>query len=168
MNTRLFRKRVRGMFVLSFKASRRKIAAVCGVLLLAVVVGSAVLIGRGTAAASAKAGASLAASSNEERVSYLQSFGWEVEGEPAEIVEVAIPTEFNEVYQNYNNIQKKQGFDLTDYKGKKCKRWTYTVTNYPDVPEGVKANLLTCGDKIIGGDICSTEMDGFMHGFEKN
>ncbi len=156
------------MFVLSFKASRRKIAAVIGVLVLAVVVGTAVVIGQGTAAASAKAGASLAASTNEERVAYLQSFGWEVETEPAEIVEVAIPTEFNEVYQNYNNIQKKQGFDLTDYRGKKCKRWTYTVTNYPDGQTGVRANLLTCNDKIIGGDISSTEMGGFMHGFEKS
>lgn len=107
----------------------------------------------------------LSAENNEQRIRYLKQFGWEVSEEPSEIVEVAIPTEFNEVYEKYNIIQKKQGFDLMPYRGKTVKRWTYDVTNYPDNRPHVKANLLVYDNKIIGGDICSLELDGFMHGF---
>lgn len=108
----------------------------------------------------------LAAENNEQRINYLKQFGWEVKNEPSEIVEVAIPTEFNDVYEKYNVIQKKQGFDLSAYRGKSVKRWTYDVTNYPDNRQNVKANILVYEDKVIGGDICSLELDGFMHGFQ--
>lgn len=103
--------------------------------------------------------------SNAERIAYLKTFGWTVEEEACEIVDVAIPTEFNEVYQNYNAIQKEQGFDLKEYRGKLVRRYTYVVKNYPDHPENVRANLLVYNNQIIGGDICSLELDGFLHGF---
>ena len=63
-------------------------------------------------------------------------------------------------------MQKKQGLDLEKYKGKTAKRYSYVVTNYPGVPEGVRANMVVYNDKIIAGDICSLELDGFMHGFQ--
>ena len=52
------------------------------------------------------------------------------------------------------------------FRGKTVKRWTYDVTNYPDNRPNVKANILVYDNKIIGGDICSLELDGFMHGFQ--
>lgn len=103
--------------------------------------------------------------SNTQRIEYLKSFGWEVEEEACEIIEVIIPNEFNDVYNNYNKIQKLQGFNLEEYKGKAVKRYTYKVLNYPGKPENIRANILLYGNKIIGGDICSIELDGFMHGF---
>ena len=106
------------------------------------------------------------AATNEERLAFLSHFGWEVESDPAEIVGLIIPSEFNEIYENYNAMQKKQGLDLEKYKGKTAKRYSYVVTNYPGVPEGVRANMVVYNDKIIAGDICSLELDGFMHGFQ--
>jgi len=111
---------------------------------------------------------SLGVKSNEERINFLSQFGWEVNPEPLEIVEVHIPETFNSTYENYNTIQKKQGLDLSKYKGKSCNRFTYQVLNHKDSPKGTRANILVYKNKVIGGDICSVELDGFMHGFSQN
>ncbi|MCI8501819.1 MAG: DUF4830 domain-containing protein [Oscillospiraceae bacterium] len=102
---------------------------------------------------------------NEQRVAFLEYFGWKVVSDPTEVSEVAIPAEFDEVYQNYNAIQKQQGLDLEGYKGKTVQRFAYLITNYPDGKTNVYAHLLVCDNVIIGGDVASTELDGFMHGF---
>ena len=136
------------------------------------VIGIAVIIiacsmGRGEATQTA-AGYSLLAETEEQRAQFLAQYGWEIAAEPSEICEVIIPAEFNEVYQTYNAIQKQQEMDLSRYKGKRVKRWTYQVTNYPDHPENVFANLLISNGKVIGGDISSSELGGFMHGFDRS
>lgn len=105
------------------------------------------------------------AKTNQQRVEFLSQFGWTVQEEPDEILEVVIPKEFDEVYQQYNEIQKAQGCDLEKYAGKRCKRYSYNITNYPDHPENIHGNLIVYNGKIIGGDVCSLELDGFMHGF---
>lgn len=101
---------------------------------------------------------------NEDRVAFIRQFGWEIEEEPIEIMEAVIPEQLDEVYEKYNAIQKEQGFDLSRYCGKKLKRYTYTVTNYPGQSEFVEVNLLIYQDTVVGGDVCSTALDGFMHG----
>lgn len=112
-------------------------------------------------------GKNTAAKTNEQRMEFIGSFGWEVAAEPVEVMEVIIPKEFDEVYQEYNSIQKHQGCDLAGYAGKRCKRYSYEVINYPGQPENVRINLLVLNNKIIGGDVCSVEAGGFMHGFTK-
>lgn len=107
----------------------------------------------------------VAAKTNEDRVAYIQSFGWEVAPEPAEVQEVIIPEEFDAVYTDYNTMQKVQGYDLEKYAGKRCKRYSYIITNYPDCTDEVRCNILVSGDRVVGGDVCSTMQDGFMHGF---
>lgn len=111
----------------------------------------------------------LRASNAEERIAYLAQFGWSVEGEPEEVKEIIIPAEFDEVYENYNKLQLEQGFDLTKYMSKRVKKWTYTVTNYPGYENKscIRATMLISDGKVIGGDICSVELNGFMHGFVK-
>ncbi len=156
------------MFILSMKMTQRRVLAALSVLLALSVFFTIFLSAQGISAEVSSNGkkiTDLAAENNEQRIGYLKQFGWEVSAEPSEIVEVAIPTEFNDVYEKYNVIQKKQGFDLSPYRGKTVKRWTYDVTNYPDNRPNVKANLLVYENKVIGGDICSLELDGFMHGF---
>ncbi len=101
----------------------------------------------------------------EERQRFIASFGWTVPAAPEEVKEVLIPREFDEVYIQYNNLQKKQGCDLHKYRGKRCVRYTYKVENYPGEKEGVRLNLLVYNEKIIGGDVMSVRLDGFMHGF---
>lgn len=155
------------MFVVSMKTSKKKLLLFAGILIM-VVAGCFLLFGRGgdEAQAVSKFGKyNLSASDNAERMSFLSQFGWQVKEEPLEICEIVLPAQFNETYQSYNEIQKQQGLDLSRYAGKTCKRWTYEVTNYPEQPEGVHANLLIIDGKVIGGDISSTQLNGFMHGF---
>lgn len=101
---------------------------------------------------------------NEERIAFLQSFGWQVEAAATEQREVMIPAEFDDVYQNYNAMQQAQGFDLAPYAGEIVTQYKYHVTNYPGETE-VFATLLVYGRVILGGDLACAEVDGFMHGF---
>ncbi|MBQ8509065.1 MAG: DUF4830 domain-containing protein [Clostridia bacterium] len=103
----------------------------------------------------------------EDRIAFLRQFGWEVEAVPLEEVEVTIPAEFDKVYQSYNELQRKQGFDLTGYMKKNVMRYTYKITNYPDYTGDVYANFLVYKNKVIGGDVCSADSNGFIHGLDR-
>lgn len=111
----------------------------------------------------------LKAADHSERMSFISQFGWEVSEEPTEVREVIIPETFDDVYTKYNEIQLKQGFDLSSYAGMRVKRWTYAVKNYAGFEDKdcIRINLLICDGNVIGGDVCSVELDGFMHGFSK-
>lgn len=107
-----------------------------------------------------------AGGSDAERVGFLARFGWEVSDTPIETQEVLIPQEFDRVYTPYNELQLAQGFDLTPYRGMTVTRVTYAVLNYPGGAQEVRADLLVSQGKIIGGDVCSVALGGFMHGFD--
>lgn len=102
---------------------------------------------------------------NEDRVNFLSQFGWQVNAEPEEVADVVIPAEFDKVFAGYNEIQKGQALDLSKYKKKSMSRYTYVVTNYPEYEGKVYANILVYRNKVVGGDICSANIDGFIHGF---
>ena len=111
---------------------------------------------------------SMTINSSEKVLQFISSLGWEVDTNPVEIRDVVIPEVFDDIYNSYNQIQISQGFDLQKYAGRKVKRWTYIIRNYPDTkPEEdyIRINVLVCDEKIIGGDVCSIKLDGFMHGF---
>ena len=103
---------------------------------------------------------------NEDRIGFLSQFGWTVEENFLEEVNVTIPNEFDKVYVGYNDIQKQQGLDLSKYKNKDVKRYTYKITNYPDYEGIVYANLLVYRGRVIGGDICSADVNGFVCTFD--
>ena len=162
------------MFMMSFRLKKTALLYGGLVALLAVVVGIGL---RSTGGVTVEAGAQasqtesavkvkkVTGKTNEDRLRFIHSFGWEVNEEPAEIMEVIIPSKFDEVYETYNSIQKKQGLDLKSVAGKRCRRFSYEVTNYPGAQGAVRINLLIYKNKIIGGDVCSLEADGFIHGF---
>lgn len=155
------------MFILSMKMSRKKLIGIMFAIVV-VVAGSIFLIGNSIATETDETvgdAVSLSAKDTEEIITFLQHYGWSVETNPNEIVEVAVPTEFNDVYTQYNAIQKKQGFDLEQFKGMRVKRYGFVVKNYPDKPDNMRANVLVSNQKIIGGDICSIELEGYIHGF---
>lgn len=107
----------------------------------------------------------VSASTDEERRSYLASYGWETAKEYEE-KELTIPESWNQVYADYNEIQINQGFDLSDYKGERVTLYTYTVTNYDDESQVIVADMLVSDGVLIGGDICNTSADnGFLVGF---
>ncbi len=103
------------------------------------------------------------------QIKYINNLGYTVKTEPDSVTEIMIPEEFDDVYSNYNELQKQAMSDLTPYKGCKVKKWSYTVTNYPDYQnkDCIKINLLTYNNRIIGGDVCSVEIGGFMTGLIK-
>ena len=145
------------MFICSVKMSKRRLALAGAAILLAILIGVGVAL-------SGKAEPQHDGGDNAARVAFLASFGWSGPEEPAETAEVAIPAEFGQVYENYNRLQQSQGFDLTPYKGKTATRYTYTITNFPE-QEDMQAHLLVYENRIIGGDLSSPRLDGFMCGF---
>ena len=105
--------------------------------------------------------------SDEDRANFLAQFGWKVSSTPVETAEIVIPEEFDKIFSGYNEIQKRQGLDLSKYKKKTVTRYTYEVTNYEGEQGKVYANVIVYRNKVIGGDICSANVKGFIHGFEK-
>lgn len=101
----------------------------------------------------------------EDRLVFIRSFGWQIKEEPVQVEEVLIPESFDGVYEEYNDIQKEQGLDLTKNAGRLCTKYTYEITNYPTGEKGVLINLLVYKGTVIGGDVMSPKLDGFMHGF---
>lgn len=104
----------------------------------------------------------------EDRVGFLSQFGWSVSGAPVEVAEVRVPEEFDKIFAGYNEIQKRQGLDLSKYKGKELSRYTYEISNYEGATGKVYANILVYRNKVVGGDICSADTGGFIHGFDKS
>ncbi|MCR5635982.1 MAG: DUF4830 domain-containing protein [Clostridiales bacterium] len=155
------------MFIISFKTTAKKVFITLGVVLLVCCVALAIsVLGSGQPEAAQCAGKnySLLADDNKSRTDFLRQFGWETGDDPVSYKTVTIPFTFNDVYENYNKIQLSQGLDLTPYKGKQCESYTYQISNYPYDGE-VYANMLIYNGCVIGGDICSFELDGFMYGF---
>ena len=145
------------MLIFTTRFSKKK--AVLAVLLLGAVIAAVILfLGRG-AAEEAPAPQLL---TNEDRVSYLQSMGWEVAPEPVETLQFLLPDHLEEPYLSYNELQGAQGFDLSPCCGKQLSRFTYTVSNYPGRPEGVQLNLYTCEDRPVAGDILCAGANGFQ------
>jgi len=97
---------------------------------------------------------------------FLEQFGWTVEQAPLETITIRIPMEFDKVMHSYNELQKHQGLDLSKYRDKEVTRYTYRVTNYPDYSGTVYANVILYKNKVIGGDICSSDVTGFIGGFQ--
>ena len=100
-------------------------------------------------------------------MAYLEQYGWTVDPEPAAVEELLIPETFDETYAQYLDLQASQGFDLTKYCGKRVKRYAYTITNYPTGETGVQAGLLVYKNTVIGGEVLSSQLDGFIHGLAR-
>ena len=104
-------------------------------------------------------------SGNDGRVQFLKDFGWEVVTSPTQTGQVKIPQDTTEVFDRYNNLQKSQGYDLSNYAGKNVMRYVYEVRNYPGATQPVYATLLVYKDKVIGGDVTDTAAKGHIRGF---
>ena len=107
-----------------------------------------------------------AVSDNDARVNFLKGFGWEVTTSPVESSQVKIPSETSPVFERYNNLQKRQGYDLSKFAGKKVMRYVYKVSNYPGATEPVYATLLIYKNEIIGGDVTDSAPNGQIRGFK--
>ena len=153
------------MFIFTAKLRWGRIAAVlaAGLVLCFVLVGSARRLGPPATTASAVV-STQKLSNNEDRVAYLAGLGWQVDPDPIAVEELIVPKEFSDSYTNYLQLQADQGFDLTEYAGKRIKRYTYAVNNYPTGEKNVQVSLLMFRHRVIGGDVLSNQPGGFLHG----
>ena len=151
------------MFVMTAKVNKKKIIlalAAAAVLIVMLIM----IFGGGGEASTQTAAPSI--STNEGRIKFLNSFGWEVASSPTESGQVKIPDASSEVFNRYNALQKSQGYDLSRYAGKAVMRYVYKVKNYPDATEPVYATLLIYKDQVIGGDVTDTGAKGVIRGFK--
>ncbi len=105
----------------------------------------------------ANASVNISCGTEEERREYLADFGYELGEESSK--QITVPEEFNEVYEKYNEIQKEQGFNLENYRGRQAVVYTYGVTNY-EGNGSVVADLMVCDGALIGADLCDPSADG--------
>lgn len=141
-----------------------KTKAVVILILLAVVLIAAVII-CGPASGFLCIGEAIDVSTSEGRIEYLSSLGWCVDKSSETEAEVTLPKTFDGAVADYAAMQSEQGFEFTSYGGCKCMQYSYIVTNYGD-GSTVYATLFVKGGRVIGGDIHSADIGGFMHGIK--
>lgn len=97
----------------------------------------------------------------QQRISYIESFGWDAGITRVDVKEIRIPVDFDEVYEEYNAIQRQQGFDLRRYRAHSVRQYTYEISRTDDDPVPMLAHLLVENGVIIGADITSAQAGGF-------
>ena len=143
------------------KLTKTKVLVVICIVLIPLLIFSATYLNKNN-----KLPVCVEAKTNEQRIAFLKQFDWQVDKAYETVKDTVIPSEFDDVYKAYNNIQLSQGFDLQEHKGERVKLYNLKINNYPQNSEYVFATLLVKNGEIIGGDIHSTELNGFMHGFK--
>ena len=135
--------------------TRGVLAAILGIIVLTALLGGLFC----TAISDNKNG-----DTNRHRMEFVNSIGCVVDEDSATSKSIVIPVEFNETYQNYNLLQNRAGFDLSEYKGCEVTVYTYRVLSYGsfDKKDEAQLNLIVYNGRIIGGDISTVRIDGVM------
>ena len=149
------------MLVMTAKVDMKKIVMVLAAVVAAI---AALILLFGGGDAEPTAAPSLA--TNEGRVKFLTDQGWDVVVSPVETSQVKVPDKSSDVFSRYNALQKSQGYDLSQYAGKKVMRYVYLIKNYPGATDPVYATLLIYKDQVIGGDVTDTSAKGVIQGFQ--
>ncbi len=134
-------------------------------MLLVTLIAAGLVVLAGLCAVKASAGRRVyKVKTEQQRQQLIRELGWETGEKPLSHKTITIPDRFDKVYEGYNRLQKEQGFDLTPYRGKKAEVYTYKVYNYKGHKDCMQLTLIGCGGELIAGDVCCTELDGFMQG----
>ena len=154
------------MMVMTAKVDKKKLALVAaGIVVL--IVGLVLLFGgKDDTPTAATVNTAVSVAGNDDRVRFLNGFGWDVTTSPTESSQVRIPEKSSEVFDRYNELQKSQGYDLSRYAGQTVMRYVYKVNNYPGATEPVYATLLISKNQVIGGDETNTSAKGVIQGFK--
>lgn len=91
-------------------------------------------------------------------VKFIKNLGYTPEESPFDTADIEIPEGFGKVYENYNELNKEAGFDLTHLRGLTVKRYSFRLKG----EDSLYANILIYENKICGGDICNPALSGFM------
>ncbi len=152
------------MVVMTAKLDKKRIGLVIAVVVALIVIVAILLRSPG---GQPQTGQPVSIRTNDQRVSYLTQYGWDVVVSPVQTRQVLIPTELSEVFERYNALQVSQGFDLSGYTGKTVTQYVYQIENYPNATDPVYATLLVYDDKVIGGDVTDTSAGGVVQGLQK-
>ena len=76
----------------------------------------------------------LARTPREEEI-FLRNFGLTPVSESRSSEDITIPDNFGKAYEEYNRLQKKTGFDLSQYKGRAAKKIRYRIKNSDCIAE---------------------------------
>jgi len=155
------------MFITSIKLTKQKMigaVVIAGLLLVGLIVWIASSGGSNNVEPVGNLPSTRNIRTERDRVDFLNAAGWQVSDVGAQSQEVLIPSVFDEVFERYNEMQKVDGFDLSQYKNRRVMRHTFMVTNHPIESEEVVVTLLVYRNRIIGGDLSSVNHEGFMHG----
>lgn len=97
----------------------------------------------------------VSASTPAERIDYFASHGWEVEEISGK--DIVIPSVFSTEYEEYVEIQDKQGLPLRKYSGCGGKLYVYQVRNYCPDDRKMLAELIVCNDTIAASLVYSED-----------
>lgn len=101
--------------------------------------------------------------SHEDVSAFLSELGWECEIQEISEQASVLPEQFDTVLSDYNTLQLRQGCDLTKYAGQEIIIYTVPILNYSNSAENIYATIMVHKGRIIGGDIHSADLNGFMH-----
>lgn len=99
----------------------------------------------------------------QDRLEFLASLGWEAEADSEETRPVTIPDCSEGAMASYNELMKRGGYDLSAYQGQRVDLFQYRLLNYPGTEETVYVTLYVSDGRVIGGDIHTASLEGFMH-----
>ena len=100
--------------------------------------------------------------STKGRCAYLASLGLRADPASEELRPVALPARFDALLEDYNALQLSQGFDLRAAAGRTCLCCSYDLVGFPDRDGRVIATLYLFRGRVIGGDVHTAAVDGFM------
>ncbi|GHU45788.1 hypothetical protein FACS1894120_1320 [Clostridia bacterium] len=88
---------------------------------------------------------------------WLTNRGYTVVGSAVSVTDVTVPAKFSDVYEQYNKLQKKSGFNLKKYRSLTLTKYAYKLSE-----SDLYVNVLVYKAKIVGGDVCSYALGGEM------
>ncbi len=152
------------MFVCTLKWNKK--LALLIIIAIAIILCALIIFSRSDGSGTASTAQKV--KNNEQRIEFLESLGWKVSSDAICEKVIVIPREFSQVYKAYNELQQAQGYDLSKYCGLEATVYTYSIENYSGYNGRVVADLYILNSEVIGGDVHSLALDGFMHGLKKN
>ena len=129
--------------------TKRQLAVILGIIIIGIIVAGQFI--------SAESGG-VDGSTHADRMLFLSNKGFEIDDSAVSSKEIVIPQKFGKVYSEYNALQKKAGFDLSQYKGKNATVYTYNISG----DDSRQIHLIVHNGQIIGGDMAQVKLNGDM------
>lgn len=149
------------MFIYSVRASSVRFFGFIAIVLV-LLFGAVSVLDGGTVYASSDSSVSYdGMSTDEARLAFIRQFGLEVDESSMTSEAFTMPDSFDRVILGYNELQKRQGLDLSKYAKKRVTRYTWRVTNYNCDGE-VYANLFIYRGRVVACDVSSADPTGFV------